>query len=134
MWFLQYAIGVEAIINDPDRKTKPLFVCISFNFFVNTSLKHMNLIKWFLISSYLKEFRVDQCSLFLQHKCSQHRPFSCFHWHFHNQRRRRPVRKRDGTFNYSADNYCSRYDETTGLCPDGDEWVTLVSNYFNSSH
>ncbi|XP_074099054.1 RING finger protein unk isoform X10 [Cotesia typhae] len=38
-----------------------------------------------------------------------------------NQRRRRPVRKRDRTFNYSADNYCSKYDETTGICPDGDE-------------
>lgn len=38
-----------------------------------------------------------------------------------NQRRRRPVRKRDGTFNYSADNYCTKYDETTGICPDGDE-------------
>ncbi len=74
-----------------------------------------------LFFSYLKEFRVEQCALFLQHKCSQHRPFSCFNWHFHNQRRRRPVRKRDGTFNYSADNYCSKYDETTGLCPDGDE-------------
>jgi len=31
------------------------------------------------------------------------------------------VRRRDGTFNYSADVYCSKYDETTGLCPDGDE-------------
>jgi hypothetical protein len=30
-------------------------------------------------------------------------------------------RKRDGTFNYSADVYCSKYDETTGICPDGDE-------------
>lgn len=38
-----------------------------------------------------------------------------------NQRRRRPVRKRDGSFNYSADNYCTKYDETTGLCPDGDD-------------
>ncbi|XP_022916199.1 RING finger protein unkempt isoform X2 [Onthophagus taurus] len=71
--------------------------------------------------SYLKEFRVEQCPLFLQHKCQQHRPFTCFHWHFMNQRRRRPVRRRDGTFNYSADNYCSKYDETTGICPDGDE-------------
>ncbi|XP_044734373.1 putative E3 ubiquitin-protein ligase UNKL [Chrysoperla carnea] len=71
--------------------------------------------------SYLKEFRVEQCSQFLQHKCTQHRPFTCFHWHFMNQRRRRPVRKRDGSFNYSADNYCTKYDETTGLCPDGDE-------------
>lgn len=71
--------------------------------------------------SYLKEFRVEQCALFLQHKCSQHRPYSCFNWHFHNQRRRRPVRRRDGTFNYSADNYCTKYDETTGHCPDGDE-------------
>ncbi|CAH0385837.1 unnamed protein product [Bemisia tabaci] len=71
--------------------------------------------------SYLKEFRVEQCPLFLQHKCTQHRPFTCFHWHFMNQRRRRPVRKRDGSFNYSADNYCTKYDETTGLCPEGDD-------------
>ncbi|XP_028616605.1 putative E3 ubiquitin-protein ligase UNKL isoform X2 [Grammomys surdaster] len=70
---------------------------------------------------YLKEFRTEQCSLFLQHKCSQHRPFTCFHWHFLNQRRRRPLRRRDGTFNYSPDVYCSKYDEATGLCPDGDE-------------
>ncbi|XP_063235365.1 putative E3 ubiquitin-protein ligase UNKL [Bacillus rossius redtenbacheri] len=71
--------------------------------------------------SYLKEFRVEQCPLFLQHKCTQHRPFTCFHWHFMNQRRRRPVRKRDGSFNYSADNYCTKFDETTGVCPEGDE-------------
>ncbi|CAA9999759.1 unnamed protein product [Nesidiocoris tenuis] len=71
--------------------------------------------------TYLKEFRVEQCPLFLQHKCTQHRPFTCFNWHFMNQRRRRPVRKRDGSFNYSADNYCPKYDETTGICPDGDE-------------
>nr|CAD7198051.1 unnamed protein product [Timema douglasi] len=70
---------------------------------------------------YLKEFRVEQCPLFLQHKCTQHRPFTCFHWHFMNQRRRRPVRKRDGSFNYSADHYCTKFDETTGLCPEGDE-------------
>ncbi|XP_055903794.1 RING finger protein unkempt isoform X6 [Eupeodes corollae] len=70
---------------------------------------------------YLKEFRVEQCQSFLQHKCNQHRPFICFNWHFQNQRRRRPIRKRDGTFNYSADNYCTKYDETTGLCPDGDD-------------
>merc|ERR1711990_145794 len=60
------------------------------------------------MGKYLKEFRVDQCPLFLQHKCQQHR-------------RRRPVRRRDGTFNYSADVYCSKYDETTGLCCEGDE-------------
>ncbi|EDV54044.1 RING finger protein unkempt isoform X4 [Drosophila erecta] len=71
--------------------------------------------------TYLKEFRVEQCQSFLQHKCNQHRPFVCFNWHFQNQRRRRPVRKRDGTFNYSADNYCTKYDETTGVCPEGDE-------------
>lgn len=71
--------------------------------------------------NYLKEFRVDQCPLFVQHKCTQHKPFTCFHWHFKNQRRRRPVRiARDGTFNYSPDVYCTNYDETTGICPDGD--------------
>uniref|UniRef100_A0A182RYS7 RING finger protein unkempt n=1 Tax=Anopheles funestus TaxID=62324 RepID=A0A182RYS7_ANOFN len=71
--------------------------------------------------TYLKEFRVEQCPSFLQHKCNQHRPFVCFNWHFMNQRRRRPVRRRDGSFNYSADNYCPKYDETTGICPDGDD-------------
>ena len=70
---------------------------------------------------YLKEFRCEQCPLFLQHKCTQHKPFTCFYWHFCNQRRRRPIRKRDGTFNYSPDVYCTKYDETTGVCPDGDE-------------
>ncbi|XP_069510846.1 RING finger protein unkempt homolog isoform X2 [Ambystoma mexicanum] len=70
---------------------------------------------------YLKEFRTEQCPLFVQHKCSQHRPYTCFHWHFVNQRRRRSVRRRDGTFNYSPDIYCTKYDETTGLCPEGDD-------------
>ncbi|XP_058851748.1 putative E3 ubiquitin-protein ligase UNKL isoform X5 [Acipenser ruthenus] len=70
---------------------------------------------------YLKEFRTEQCPLFLQHKCTQHRPYTCFHWHFLNQRRRRPIRRRDGTFNYSPDVYCTKYDETTGICPDGDD-------------
>ncbi|CAG2117230.1 unnamed protein product, partial [Medioppia subpectinata] len=70
---------------------------------------------------YLKEFRCEQCPLFLQHKCTQHKPFTCFYWHFCNQRRRRPIRKRDGTFNYSPDVYCTKYDETTGVCPEGDE-------------
>ncbi|XP_033936018.1 RING finger protein unkempt homolog [Pseudochaenichthys georgianus] len=71
--------------------------------------------------TYLKEFRTEQCPLFVQHKCTQHRPFSCFHWHFLNQRRRRPMRRRDGTFTYSPDVYCTKYDEGTGTCPDGDE-------------
>eukprot|EP00076_Gallus_gallus_P045394 XP_025010932.1 putative E3 ubiquitin-protein ligase UNKL isoform X5 [Gallus gallus] len=74
-----------------------------------------------IIRRYLKEFRTEQCPLFLQHKCTQHRPFTCFHWHFLNQRRRRPIRRRDGTFNYSPDVYCTKYDETTGICPDGDD-------------
>jgi len=64
---------------------------------------------------------VEQCKAFLQHKCNQHRPFTCFHWHFMNQRRRRPVKRREGTFNYSPDVYCTFYDETTGICPNGDE-------------
>ncbi|CAL8282642.1 unnamed protein product [Merluccius merluccius] len=71
--------------------------------------------------TYLKEFRTEQCPLFVQHKCTQHRPFACFHWHFLNQRRRRPIRRRDGTFNYSPDVYCTKYDEGTGTCPEGDE-------------
>ncbi|XP_072260006.1 RING finger protein unkempt homolog isoform X2 [Pyxicephalus adspersus] len=71
--------------------------------------------------TYLKEFRTEQCHLFVHHKCTQHRPYTCFNWHFVNQRRRRSVRRRDGTFNYSPDIYCTKYDETTGLCPEGDE-------------
>jgi len=78
-----------------------------------------------LMDKYLKEFRVEQCPLFLQHKCQQHRPFTCFNWHFQNQKRRRPVRRRDQTFSYSADLYCEKYDETTGLCPHGDECPLL---------
>ena len=64
--------------------------------------------------AYIYKFRVEQCPLFLQHKCTQHRPFTCFHWHFQNQRRRKPVRRKDGMLNYSADEYCTKYDETTG--------------------
>eukprot|EP00057_Strongylocentrotus_purpuratus_P010289 XP_011664763.1 PREDICTED: putative E3 ubiquitin-protein ligase UNKL isoform X2 [Strongylocentrotus purpuratus] len=78
--------------------------------------------------TYLKEFRTQQCQDFLQHKCPNHRPFTCFHWHFLNQRRRRPIRKRDGTFNYSPDIYCSKYDETSGLCEDRDECPFLHRN------
>lgn len=64
---------------------------------------------------------MEQCKAFLQHKCNQHRPFTCFHWHFMNQRRRRPIKRRDGTLNYSPDVYCTLYDENTGICPNGDE-------------
>ncbi|XP_037074054.1 RING finger protein unkempt homolog [Pollicipes pollicipes] len=78
-----------------------------------------------LHSSYLKDFRVEQCPLFQQHKCNQHRPYTCFHWHFKNQRRRRPILRRDGAFNYSPDVYCTKYDESTGECPDGEECSNL---------
>lgn len=74
---------------------------------------------------YLNDFRVEACPLFKQHQCQQHRPYTCFNWHFANQRRRRPIRKGDGSFNYSPDIYCDKYDENTGICPDGDECVYL---------
>uniref|UniRef100_A0A8L8KHM9 RING finger protein unkempt n=1 Tax=Heligmosomoides polygyrus TaxID=6339 RepID=A0A8L8KHM9_HELPZ len=77
------------------------------------------------LNSYLNEFRVEACPLFKQHQCQQHRPYTCFNWHFANQRRRRPQRKSDGSFNYSPDIYCDKYDENTGICPDGDECVYL---------
>ena len=93
-----------------------------------------SLIGVFLSFRYLKEFRTEQCPLFVQHKCTQHRPFSCFHWHFLNQRRRRPIRRRDGTFNYSPDVYCTKYDEGTGTCPDGDEWVQLTLKNRKKTH
>lgn len=74
---------------------------------------------------YLSEFRVEACPLFKQHQCQQHRPFTCFKWHFANQRRRRPVKRSDGSFNYSPDIYCDKYDENTGICPDGDDCIFL---------
>lgn len=88
---------------------------------LSTYVTHPLSCRFPLSPRYLKEFRTEQCPLFVQHKCTQHRPFSCFHWHFLNQRRRRPIRRRDGTFNYSPDVYCTKYDEGTGTCPDGDE-------------
>ena len=83
-------------------------------------------LKYSLFFRYLKEFRVEQCQLFLQHKCTQHRPFTCFSWHFLNQKRRRPKKKKEGTFNYSPDVYCQHYNETTGECLSGDEYVCTL--------
>ena len=103
----------------------PHSLSLCFSLCLSLSLCCLSLSLSLSLSSYLKEFRVDQCKLFLQHKCTQHRPYTCFYWHFMNQRRRRPVRKRDGTFNYSPDIYCSSYDENTGICPNGDESVIL---------
>lgn len=76
--------------------------------------------------SYLKSFRTEQCKDFLQHRCKQHRPYTCFHWHFPNQRRRRPIRKRDGSFNYSPNEYCAQYNESTGICPNGDRYARVL--------
>ncbi|CAL8071354.1 unnamed protein product [Calicophoron daubneyi] len=70
---------------------------------------------------YLNEFRTQQCVLFLEQQCQYHRPYTCFHWHFPNQKRRRPFKRPDGTFNYNPDVYCDKYDETTGTCVDGDD-------------
>ncbi|KAH9278482.1 RING finger protein unkempt [Echinococcus granulosus] len=36
-------------------------------------------------------------------------------------KRRRPIKKVDGTFNYNPDVYCDKYDENSGTCPDGDD-------------
>lgn len=77
---------------------------------------------------YLSEFRVNQCQLFLQHKCNNHRPFTCFHWHFKNQRRRQSKILDNGQFNYSPDIYCTDYNETTGECPKGDNCPYLHRN------
>ena len=78
--------------------------------------------------NYLKNYRVEQCALFLQHKCTQHRPYTCFYWHFKNQRRRRPVKRRDGSFNYNADVYCEKYDEQTGTCLNSDDCLYVHRN------
>lgn len=70
---------------------------------------------------YLNEFRTQQCLFFLDQQCQFHRPYTCFDWHFPNQKRRRPFKRPDGTFNYNPDVYCDKYDETSGSCVDGDE-------------
>ncbi|KFD72265.1 hypothetical protein M514_01320 [Trichuris suis] len=79
--------------------------------------------------TYLQDFRVDPCALFKQHTCQNHRPYTCFSWHFVNQRRRRCVLRSDGTFNYSPDIYCVKYDESTGVCPDDDRCPFLHRVY-----
>ncbi|CAF3606065.1 unnamed protein product [Rotaria socialis] len=91
-------------------------------------LQQLALIEKTLHLNYLRDFRVEQCQLFLQHKCTQHRPFSCFYWHFQNQRRRRPFRRLDGTFSYDPDFYCNNYDEQSGICPNGDDCPLLHRN------
>ena len=35
------------------------------------------------------------------------------------------MRGKDGHFNYSADAYCTLYDENTGVCPQGDDCAFL---------
>ncbi len=125
-------VRVKNLVTSQTQQIFFLTTAKTFNFdfkilvrilFWRHSILIMFLDYFFKIFRYLKEFRCEQCPLFLQHKCTQHKPFTCFYWHFCNQRRRRPIRKRDGTFNYSPDVYCTKYDETTGVCPDGDEYV-----------
>lgn len=132
LWIEQSAVN---ICPHPDRETSPLHVSSVVWNRERECCWHLNMIM--TDCRYLKEFRVEQCPSFLQHKCTQHKPFTCFNWHFMNQRRRRPVRKRDGTFNYSPDVYCTKYDEATGICTDGDEWVyvpfILLSFHFHLS-
>ncbi|KAL3319534.1 hypothetical protein Ciccas_001790 [Cichlidogyrus casuarinus] len=70
---------------------------------------------------YLNEFRTTQCSLFLEQQCQFHRPYTCFYWHFPNQKRRQPIKRADGTFNYNPDVYCDKYDENSGTCPNGED-------------
>ncbi|UMM20474.1 hypothetical protein L5515_015736 [Caenorhabditis briggsae] len=68
----------------------------------------------------IEKFRVDHCMLFEQRKCHNHKPFTCFNWHYENQRRRVPILNPDGSFNYSPDVYCNEYEEKNGVCSNGD--------------
>ncbi|MFH4979094.1 hypothetical protein AB6A40_005803 [Gnathostoma spinigerum] len=81
---------------------------------------------------YLRDFRVEPCAQFKQHQCQQHRPYTCFHWHFANQRRRRPVKLTTGEFNYSPDIYCDKYDESNGCCPNGDRCPRILHEKWSS--
>ncbi|XP_039348321.1 putative E3 ubiquitin-protein ligase UNKL isoform X4 [Mauremys reevesii] len=116
MFFLFTYIHLPSLTPAPSRL---LYHCEGI--YNPSPISHVSVPRIGFYAMYLKDFRTEQCPLFLQHKCTQHRPFTCFHWHFLNQRRRRPIRRRDGTFNYSPDVYCTKYDETTGICPDGDD-------------
>ncbi|EFO96162.1 hypothetical protein CRE_14465 [Caenorhabditis remanei] len=69
---------------------------------------------------WLNTYRTEKCSLFDQKQCEEHRPYTCFFWHYPSQRRRRPILLADGTFNYSPDVFCNQYDTETGRCPNGD--------------
>jgi len=93
-------------------------ICVSFCFCMNVS--------------YLTSFRTEQCKDFLIRRCEQRRPYTCFYWHFPNQRRRKPIIKRDGCFNYSPEEYCPQYNESTGFCPNGDRYaVYIVLNHID---
>ena len=82
-----------------------------------------------VIDRYLNNFRVNQCKLFIQRKCNKHRPFTCFDWHFKNQRRRQPfINHETGKFNYSPDIYCTQYNETSGECENGESCPYLHRN------
>ncbi|KAH9373831.1 hypothetical protein HPB48_007447 [Haemaphysalis longicornis] len=74
---------------------------------------------------YLRDFRVERCPCFADHRCQQHRPYTCFYWHFPNQRRRRLSLSPQGAFSYSPDVYCAQYDEIRGVCPNGDQCPLL---------
>ncbi|CAN7990719.1 unnamed protein product, partial [Ixodes hexagonus] len=74
---------------------------------------------------YLQDFRVEQCPYFPNYKCQNHKPYTCFYWHFPNQRRRRPTLTPEGMFNYSPDVYCNKYDEITGVCSGRDDCTFL---------
>ena len=76
---------------------------------------------FYYLFSYLKSYRVNQCYKFGEGECKNIKPFVCFDWHFPNHRRRRSLLNQDGTFNYSSEEYCTKYNETTGICPDGDK-------------
>ena len=81
--------------------------------------------------SFMTSFRTEQCKDFLERRCEQRRPYTCFKWHFPNQRRRRPVIKCDGSFNYSPNEYCTEYNESTGICPNGDRYTVFCFMMYN---
>ena len=91
------------------------------------------------------EWKVKLCNLYKPHEWKE-----CPFWHcqkkqqekeiieygsiktFNNERRRPSVMRDDGTPNYSATEYCKRYDKVTGACPNGDTCPLLHETRGNS--
>lgn len=78
---------------------------------------------------HLHYFRVYQCPLFVFKKCPHHKPHTCFHWHYENQRRRNPYSSKTL---YDPNSYCNRYNEAIGCCSHGSNCKNAYNVFENT--